>query len=72
MKVKITLESKELTKKDLQALLQAIRTCEQESFPDKEIFIWIDVPELPTVDVAKIFLSIKPPFRFGPIIHHRG
>jgi len=71
MEVKITIQSKQLSKDELQALLQAIRECEQKSFPDKEIFIWVDAPELSTKEMAEILSSIKPPFKYGPIISER-
>jgi len=34
MKVNLTLESQQLTKEELRLLIQSIRDCEQESFPD--------------------------------------
>ena len=71
MKVKLTLESKELTKEELRRLIQSIRDCEVKSFPDKEISIWVEVPELPTAECAEILTSIKPPYRHGPIIRQR-
>ncbi|GAJ13704.1 unnamed protein product, partial [marine sediment metagenome] len=46
MKIKLTIESQQLTKEELRVLIQSIRDCEQESFPDKEIAIWIEAPEL--------------------------
>jgi hypothetical protein len=65
MEVKLTIESKQLSKEELRALIQAIRDCEQKSFPDKEIFIWIDAPELSSEDAAEILDSIKPPYKYG-------
>ena len=68
MKVKLTLESQQLTKEELQDLIQSIRDCEQESFPDKEISIWIEAPELSTQECEQILASIKPPYKYkyGP------
>ena len=66
MKVKLSLESQQLTKEELQRLIQAIRTCEQASFPDKEIYIWIEVPELSEQECQEILASIKPPYKHGP------
>jgi len=65
MEVKLTIESKQLSKEELRALIQAIRDCEQTSFPDKEIFIWIDAPELNSEDATEILDSIKPPYKYG-------
>lgn len=42
MKVRVTIESQQLTREELQLLIQGIRDCEQKSFPDKEISIWIE------------------------------
>ena len=64
--VKLTLSSQQLTKEELQHLIQSIRDCEQESFPDKEISIWIEVPELTRSECAEILTSIKPSYKYGP------
>jgi len=37
-----------LTKEELRLPIQGIRDCEQKSFRDKEISIWIYAPELST------------------------
>jgi len=68
VKVKLILESKELTKEELQLLIQGIRDCEQESFPDKKISILIEALELSTSDCEQILASIKPPYKYkyGP------
>ncbi len=66
MEVKITIQSKQLSKEELLLLIQAIRDCEQKSFPDKEIFIWVDAPELIREEMTQILTSIKPPFEHGP------
>ena len=65
MEVTVTIQSKELSKEELQALIQGIRDCEQRSFPDKEIYIWIDAPELTNEEAAKILDSISPPYKYG-------
>ncbi len=62
MKVKLTFQSDELTKEELRTLIQSIRDCEQASFPDKKIYIWIEVPELTWEECQEILASIKPPF----------
>jgi len=75
MEVKVTIRSKELSKEELQVLLQAIRDCEIKSFPNKEISIWIEVPELTSAECAEILASIKPPYKYGPVIlprKHKG
>ncbi len=68
MKVKLSLESEQLTKEELQLLIQGIRDCEQESFPDKEISILIQAPELSVQECEQILASIKPPYKYkyGP------
>ena len=67
MEVAVTIQSKQLSKEELRALIQAIRDCEQKSFPDKEIQILIDAPELTTAEASEILTSIKPPYQFGPV-----
>ena len=71
LKVKLTFESQQLSKEELRLLIQAIRDCEQTSFPDKEIFIWIEVPELSNAECNEILASIKPPYRHGPVTFKR-
>ncbi len=65
MKVTVTIQSNQLSGEELQALIQAIRDCEQKSFPDKEIRIGIEAPELSSEEAAKILDSIKPPYKYG-------
>lgn len=67
MEVKITIRSNELSKEELRLLIQAIRDCEQQSFPDKDIFIWINAPDLTREEMTKILNSIKPAYKYGPI-----
>ena len=67
MRVKVTIQSQELSKEELQLLIQSIRDCEQKHFPNKEIFIWMDLPQLTREEVAEILASIKPNYRYGPI-----
>jgi len=71
VKVKLILESKELTKEELRYLIQSIRDCEIKYFPNKEISIWVEVPELPEEECAEILASIKPPYGEGPTIIRR-
>ena len=66
MKVKLSLESQQLTKEELRLLIQAIRDCEQKVFRDKEISIWIEVPELSTQECEQILARIEPPYKYGP------
>ena len=68
MKVKVTIRSQQLTRAELQQLLQSIRDCEQKAFPDKEISIWIEVPELSSSECQQILTSIKPAYKYGPRI----
>ena len=72
MEIKLTLESQQLTMEDLKHLVQSIRDCEQKSFPDKEIFIWIEAPELTSAECAEILTSIKPAFGWDIKIIGRG
>ena len=72
MKTTIHVQSDQLNKEDVKALLQAIRLCEMATFPDKEIYIKVDVPELSTDEVAKILASIKPPYKGGPKVIKLG
>ena len=69
MKVNVSIKSDQLTKEDLRALLQAIRDCEMATFPDKEIYISAEVPELSEDDSAEILTSIKPPYHYEPVIY---
>ncbi len=64
MKIKLSLESQQLTKEELRLLIQSIRDCEQKSFRDKEIAIWIEAPELSASDCEQILASIKPPYTY--------
>ena len=66
MQVKVTLQSKELSKEELWRLIQSIRDCEQKHFPNKEIFIWLDLPQLPREEAAEVLTSIKPAYKYGP------
>ena len=67
MKTNIVIYSDDLTKEDVQVLLQRIRDCEQKSFPEKEIGIFLMVPELTNSEASEILTSITPPFKFGPM-----
>lgn len=68
MKVKLIFQSEQLTKEELRCLIQSIRDCEQKSFPDKEISIWIEAPELTNAECSEILTSIKPPYKYGPAV----
>lgn len=71
MKVKVTVDSDQLTVEELRQLLQAIRICEQIWFPDKEISVWVECPELSTDEASQILASIQPPYKHGPRIFTR-
>lgn len=71
MKTVITISSQELNEKDVHALLQAVRDCEIANFPDKNISIIAEVPELSTDAVNAILTGIKPPFKYGPMMFKR-
>ncbi|MBA7670191.1 hypothetical protein ES703_78336 [subsurface metagenome] len=68
MKVNLSVKSDQLNKEDLRALLQAIRDCEMATFPDKEIYVAAEAPELSTDEMTEILTSIKPPYNYGPVI----
>jgi len=64
----LSVTSDQLNKEDVRALLQAIRDCENVNFPDKEIFISCEVPEMNVEDLRNILDSIRPPFDFRSLI----
>lgn len=68
MKTVIVIGSDEFGKEHVRALLQAFRDCELANFPDKQISIRVYVPELTNDVVKEILTSIKPPFRYGPMV----
>ncbi len=68
MEVKFTIQSKVLSKEEVRLLIQSIRDCEIKYFPNKEIFIWFEVPELTTAECTEILASIKPPYKYGPSV----
>lgn len=70
MKATIYVESDQFNKEDVRALLQSIRSCEMASFPDKEIRIQVNTPELTSAEMEEILNSIKPPYKYGPEIFH--
>ena len=72
MKVNVVIYSEDLTREDIQLLVQSIRDCEQKLFPQKEIGIFLFVPELTTEEGITIMTGIKPPFKFGPFVVGRS
>ena len=68
MQVTISIQSKDLSKEELRLLIQSIRDCELKSFPDGEISIWVEVPELTKAECTEILTRIKPPYKYGPVI----
>jgi len=71
MKVELSLTSDQLEKEDIRALIQAIRACEMSTFPEKEISIKVEAPDLSMDDMGEILRSIKPPYRHGPFTFKR-
>jgi hypothetical protein len=71
MRATIVIESNALNKDDVLALLQAIRSCETEIFPEKLITLVANLPELTSEETNEILNSIKPPFKYGPIIYSK-
>lgn len=66
METTVKIKSDQLNKEDLRNLLQAVRLCEMANFPNKEIRIFIEGPELTTGEMNEILKSMKPPYRWGP------
>lgn len=62
MKTQVIIGSEELNQYDLAQLMQAIRDCEQTHFKDKQIMIFVDVPELTSAQIQAIITGIKPGF----------
>jgi len=72
MRVKVTIQSKELTRDDLRALLQAVRDCEQRFFKEKQIWVRVDAPDLSRTEMTEVLTSISPPYEYGPVVIDRG
>ena len=72
MEVKVIIQSKALSKEEVRLLIQSIRDCEIKCFPNKEISIWVEVPELTMAECTEILASIKPPYEYGPIKFRRA
>jgi len=68
MKVNFSIKSDQLNKEDIRALLQAIRDCEMATFPEKEIYVSVEAPDMTSEDMTDILTSIKPPYSYGPVI----
>lgn len=71
MKTNIQVQSDQLSKEDVRTLLQAIRLCERANFPDKEILILVEVPELTATETEEILKNIKPAYKYGPLIFRK-
>jgi len=69
VEVTFTIHSTQLDKEEIRRLVQSIRDCEMKYFPNKEIAIWIEVPELTTAECTEIMASIKPPYKYGPSVN---
>lgn len=67
--VTFTIYSTQLDKEEIRRLLQSIRDCEMKYFPNKEIVIWVEVPELTNAECTEILASINPPFKYGPSVN---
>ena len=68
MRIRVTIRSEELSKDDLRALLQAVRDCEQRFFSEKQIWVWVEAPELTVSEMSAVLTSVKPPYEYGPVI----
>lgn len=68
MKSRIVIESEELSKEDLRAILQVIRTTEHKFFPDKNIFIMLDTPELSLKEATDLLASLNPPLPYQTVL----
>ena len=72
MRVKVAIQSDELSKDNLRALLQAVRDCEQRFFKEKQIWVWVDAPGLSSAEMTEVLTGISPPYEYGPVIIDRG
>jgi len=68
MKIGVVIWGEGFTGDDLRLLLQGIRDQEQKFFPFKEVFMAAYADELTTDEMAGILISLKPPFKQGPIV----
>ena len=68
MKVNMSIKTDQLDKEDIRALLQAIRNCEMSTFPEKEIYVSVEAPDMTSEDMTDILMSINPPYDYGPVI----
>lgn len=68
MEVSFSVKSDQLDKEDIRALLQAIRGCEMATFPEKEIYVSVEAPDMSTSEMTDLLRSIKPPYDHGPAI----
>lgn len=68
MKVTISIKSEQLNVEDLHALLQAIRTCEVSTFPQKLIGISVIAPDMSSRAMEMLLKSIDPPYEIGPVV----
>lgn len=71
MKTSILIRSEVLNKDDVQALLQTIRNCERETFPEKLITMVVNVPDLSVDECTEIMTRIKPPYDYGPFVFNK-
>ncbi len=67
MKINVVIYSDDMTKEDIGLFLQGIRDCEQMSFPQKKIGVFLFAPALTTPEATEIMATIKPPFTHGPL-----
>jgi len=72
MRVKVSVQSEQLSKDSLRALLQAIRDCEQRFFKDKEIWVFAEAPELTSEEMTEVLTSVRPLYEYGPVIFKYG
>ncbi len=62
MNITIQLMCEGFSKEELQILLQAIRDCEKTNFPQKNLMMLLDVPDLTVDELTDIIQGLKPPF----------
>lgn len=63
--------SGQFNRDELEAILQAIRDCEQRTFPTKTVHIGVDAPELSLDEVKAVLEAIKPAFSGGIAVFPR-
>ena len=62
MKIRVVIQSGQLSARELRLLLQSVRDCGQRSFPDKLTYIQLEAPDLSNAEARDLLARIRPPF----------